>query len=84
MTRPVPQGTTQIVTIPFGHCTITVQANGGAVDILMLHDYINDIWVPAASSMNADGAVTLFPGPNAQLKMVVTGSAKWSIQGPGF
>lgn len=84
MLQPVPKNTSEVVTIPHGVCTVTVKANAGTCDILMRHDAANDTWVPATATITADGAVTLFPGPNARLKIVPTGAATWAIHGPGL
>lgn len=88
MLRPVAKATTEITRVPYGVCTITVQANGGTCDVLMLHEYVDggagDVWVPAVAQFVADGAQTLFPGRDATLKIVPAGGAKWTIHGDGF
>lgn len=88
MLRPTPSAQTEVVTIPYGTCTITVKANGGTVDIFMLHQWVDggagDVWVPAVAQIAADGATALFPGPNARLKIVPAGGATWTVHAPGL
>lgn len=79
-----PKSAQQIVTVPYGTCMVTVQANGGSVTIEVLHGASPEIWVPAASTFTADGAITLFPTNNARLRITPAGGATWNIQGPGL
>lgn len=84
MLHPVPSAIAQITTIPYGVVTITVKANGGSCLIEMLHNEAANEWVPAVAALTVDGAVTLFPGNNAKLRITPSGGATFTLHGPGF
>jgi hypothetical protein len=84
MRFPAQQAATEIFRVPYDFVTITVKANGGSVTFEILHDYATDVWVPATAAAAADGAVTLFPGRDATLRVTPAGGATFTKHGPGF
>lgn len=75
-----PYSTTQIFelnTRRLDYVTLTVVANGGQVDVELLHDPTGDVWV-TAETFTADGGYVIRPGLFT-FRVVPSGTAEFNI-----